>query len=188
MKGWNLLVDIILCGKAEDHSLSEILVFSLLRYGGVRFSSRIRMCQLGSENPDFLVWDCEQIPEVALKKGILVFKNSYRPTPNILIPPEFLCVFESHNQYAAEVLKKVGASAAVCGLSARETLSISSLDYESAVLSLLRNVKTIQGNLLEPHDFEVKTNREISPRHMLVTAMVLLLLGMDSSNGFIVGK
>ena len=181
------MTDIILCGKAEDHALSEIVIPSLSGDGGVRCSSRDQIRQFGPESPALLVWDCEQIPEVALESGVLVFKNSYRPLTSIQVPPEFLCVFESHNQYAAAVLKNAGASAAVCGLSARDTLSISSLDYGNAVLSLLRNVQTIRGGLLEPHDFQVQTHSRVSPRHMLVVAMVLLLLGMDSSDGFMIG-
>ena len=77
------MTDIILCGKAEDHALSEILIPSLSRYGGVRFSSRDQIRQFGPESPAFLVWDCEQIPEVALESGVLVFKNSYRPLTSI---------------------------------------------------------------------------------------------------------
>ena len=41
--------------------------------------------------------------------------------------------------------------------------------------------------LEEPHDFQVQTHSRVSPRHMLVVAMVLLLLGMDSSDGFMIG-
>ena len=69
-------------------------------------------------------------------------------------------------------------------MSGRDTLSIASLDYGSAVLSLQRSVLTLGGKLLEPHDFQVQVEGNAGPAQILTVSMILLLLGLDSGKGF----
>ena len=91
-----------------------------------------------------------------METGVLVFKTGVKLKHSIRIPEGVRCVLNSRNHQTAELLSKMKISAAACGMSSRDTLSIASLDYGSAVLSLQRSVLTLQGKLLEPHDFQVQ--------------------------------
>ena len=79
-----------------------------------------------------------------------------------------------------------GAAAVTCGMCAKETLSISSLDYGAAALSLQRSITTVSGDVVEPRDITVELHSAVSPRQMLAVCMVLLMAGVDSSYGYVI--
>ena len=175
---------IVLCGKENDSILRNALLPALERYGGAFYASRKQIFRVTAEEPAFFVFDCEQVPDVFWEKGILLFKNSCDGLETLSLPPGFFSVFESHNHRAAAMLRRSHSHVDTCGMSTRDTLNIASLDYGSAVLSLQRNITTLAGQILEPHDFKVTVCNNASPRQVLAVAMVLLLSGIDSSSGY----
>lgn len=142
--------------------------------------------KVGNGEARFLVCDCERIPKVEGSSGILFLKNSFDSDMPIAIPDGFLCAFEPQNQRAAALLRAAGAAAVTCGMCAKETLSISSLDYGAAALSLQRSITTVSGDVVEPRDITVELHSAVSPRQMLAVCMVLLMAGVDSSYGYVI--
>lgn len=179
------MIDIVLCGDPGDTSISSALVPALYRCGGVRFQSTERIYGKG-ETPDFLIFDCAQIPKIELKSGIVVFKNSFRGQGPAEIPPGFLCVLETKNARAAEFLRGTDAAVVTCGTGSRDTLSVAGLDGAAAALSLQRNLEPLGGGVLEPHDFTVNLLAKRSPHQILAVCAVLLISGVDSSKGYVV--
>lgn len=179
------MIEIVLCGDPADTSVSSAMVPALARCGGVRFQSSERIYGMG-ETPDFLIFDCAQMPKIELKSGILVFKNSFHSRGPAELPPGFLCVLESKNTRAAKFLEGTNAAVVTCGTGARDTLSVAGLDGAAAALSLQRNLEPLGGGVLEPHDFTVKLLAERSPHQILAVCAVLLIAGVDSSNGYVV--
>ena len=116
----------------------------------------------------------------------IYFKNSFDSDSPISIPDGFLCAFEPQNQRAAALLRAAGAAAVTCGMCAKDTLSISSLDYGAAALSLQRSITTLDGDVVEPRDITVELHSTVSPRQMLAVCMVLLMAGVDSSRGYVI--
>ncbi len=43
---------------------------------------------------------------------------------------------------------------------------------------------TVDGNVLEPHDFTVRLMSKLSPNRILAVCAVLLICGIDSENGY----
>lgn len=158
---------------------------ALKRYGQVQyFNGEVVKRQIGKLSPEFCVYDCEQLPKLELQSGILLFKNSFLPMHKIGIPSGFLTVFESHNTKAAEALKGTGLTAVVCGTSAKDTLSVASLNDSSASVSLQRSIRTITGEVLEPHEIAIELDQCIGPYSLLATCAVLLLAGIASEEGY----
>ena len=180
------MTDILLCGKSTDQSIVRALLPALARYGGVRYVHPDLLRKIGEDEPRFLVCDCERIPKVEGHSGILFFKNSFDSDSPISIPDGFLCAFEPQNQRAAALLRAAGAAAVTCGMCAKDTLSISSLDYGAAALSLQRSITTLDGDVVEPRDITVELHSTVSPRQMLAVCMVLLMAGVDSSRGYVI--
>lgn len=179
------MIEIVLCGDPADTSVSSAMVPALGRCGGVRFQSAGRIYGMG-ETPHFLVFDCAQLPKIELKSGILVFKNSFRGLSSVEFPPGFLCVLESKNMRAAKFLEGRNAAVVTCGTGPRDTLSVAGLDGASAALSLQRSLEPLGGGVLEPHDFTVKLLAKRSPHQILAVCAVLLIAGVDSSQGYVV--
>ena len=180
------MTDILLFVKSNDQSIVKALLPALARYGGVRYIHPELLRKIGEDEARFLVCDCERIPKVEGSSGILFLKNSFDSDMPIAIPDGFLCVFEPQNQRAAALLRAAGAAAVTCGMCAKETLSISSLDYGAAALSLQRSITTVSGDVVEPRDITVELHSAVSPRQMLAVCMVLLMAGVDSSYGYVI--
>ncbi len=175
---------VLLCGKGGGDTLTETLVKTLEQYGKVLYAGEQKLQHTDPGFPDFFVREQENLPELCMKSGILVFKTGVRLKRSIRIPEGMRCVLNSRNHQTAELLGRMKIPAAACGMGSRDTLSIASLDFEGAVLSLQRNIFTLQGNLLEPHDFRVKVQGNAGPAQILTISMILLLLGLDSGEGF----
>jgi hypothetical protein len=178
------MTNIILCGKEKDASIASALLPVLSRYGGVQYISVQRVARLGGDQMEFLVYDCEKLPQIELDKGILLFKNSFRASEQINIPNGFLCILEMKNIHAAALLNSTSASAITCGMNPKDTLSIAGLDETSAALSLQRSIITVAGGVLEPHDFTVRLNSALSPSRILAVCAILLISGIDSVQGY----
>ena len=91
------MTNIILCGKANDTSISCTLLPTLSKYGGVQYYSSDRITLLGEDKMKFLVYDCEKLPQIELDSGIILFKNSFNASEQIKIPNGFLCILEMKN-------------------------------------------------------------------------------------------
>ena len=175
--------NIFLCGDLNDTSVTRALLSALPRYGGVRYSGPARVFE-SAHSPAYLLYEYETLPEISLSSGIILFKNSVLPQEPVPFPPGFLYVLEAKNTRAAAFLKGSDAAAVTCGTSSRETLSIAGLEEGTAALSLQRTLKTLNGKILEPHDFTVKFSEPRSPHQLLTVCATLLISGEDSSKGF----
>ncbi|MCY1713094.1 hypothetical protein [Caproiciproducens galactitolivorans] len=180
------MINIILCGKPVDTTVSCTLLPTLERYGGVQYFNGKSLEQYGSGTIKYLVYDCENLPQINFEKGIILFKNSFISSEKMNIPNGFLCILEMKNSHAAEILNGTGAAAITCGTSSKDTLSIAGLDEASATLSLQRSVRTVEGKILEPHDFTVKLLSQLSPTRILAVCAALLLSGEDSSLEYVI--
>jgi hypothetical protein len=178
------MTNIILCGKATDTSISCALLPALCKYGGVQYYSQDRLALLGDDKIEFLLYDCEKLPRIEVNNGIIIFKNSFHASEQIKIPTGFLCILEMKNVHAAELLNGSGTAAITCGTNPKDTLSIAGLDETSAALSLQRSVMTVDGGILEPHDFTVRLKSQLSPSRILAVCAVLLISGIDSAQGY----
>ncbi len=181
------MTTVVLCGKKNDEAVSRPLLKALSHYGGALYfngKTLQNFQESGEGAPYFTVYDCEEIPEIKLEKGILLFKNSFCGTTARSVPAGILTVFESYNGKAAEALKGTGVVAITCGTSAKDTLSVASLDETSATVSLQRTVKDIAGAILEPRDVTVELDSLLSPYQLLAVCSVLMLSGLDPNDGY----
>ena len=179
------MTNIVLCGDASDSSISNALIPALALYGGVKYAGPGKVFERGV-SARFFLCECEEVPQIGLQSGILLFKNSIRQQNPFRIPDSFFCVMQSKNAHAAALLKDSSAAVITCGTSTRDTLSIAGLESSGAALSLQRSLPTLEGEILEPHDFTVSCSEERSPSQLLAVCAVLLISGIDSAKGYIV--
>ncbi len=180
------MTNIILCGKTTDTSISDALLPALYAHGNVQYYSPQRLTRHNDETIKFLVYDCEKIPDIELDKGILLFKNSFDSRGQACVPSGFSCVPETKNLHAAAMLQGTDAAAITCGTSPKDTISIAGLDESNAALSLQRSIITVDGTVLEPHDFTVKLVSKLGPHRILAVCAVLLIAGIDSFQGYVI--
>lgn len=95
---------------------------------------------------------------------------------------KFLAILSSENRNAIDMLNGSGNIAISCGMSLKDTLSTASITDEKRMVSLQRAICTIDGEIIEPRDFYIKSNYELYAS--LAASAILLLLGAIPENGF----
>ena len=134
-------ITIVHCGvKNKNGIMSRVLRRALSAYGGVQwFDGAAVSCP--DQTPRFLLYECTGIPQITSGAGILVFDNGfvYSQEASRAFSDGFVPILEGENKEAAKALKGTGKIAVTCSPSARGTLSIASLDYERAAVSLQRD-------------------------------------------------
>lgn len=177
------MVTVVLCGKGE-RELSGAVRRALAAYGATQcYDGAVLQGVSCGEAPAFLLYESVQVPEIISGNGILIFKDSFQ-SGSAAKTGAFLPILGAQNRAAAAALKNTGQVAITCGASPRDTISIASLGEESAVVSLQRNVQTLSGQLLEPHDFTVKLKRRTGMFALLAACSALLLADLPSGNGY----
>ncbi|MBE5713518.1 MAG: hypothetical protein EGR22_04915 [Ruminococcaceae bacterium] len=94
----------------------------------------------------------------------------------------FLAIFSSENRNAIDMLNGSGNIAISCGMSLKDTFSTASITDEVSMVSLQRAICTIDGEIIEPRDFYIKSSYELYSS--LATSAILILLGAIPEEGF----
>lgn len=166
MRNNSRMISIKILGK--DKELFESIRSSIERYGN-------RICNRESIVISLTFEDYEEISS----SSIVVFCNNFS---NKLNGKSYLAIFSSENHHAIEALNGSGNIAISCGMSAKDTLSTASITDEKRMVSLQRTIRSIDGEIIEPRDFYIKSKYKLYAS--LAASAVLLLLGIMPEDGF----
>lgn len=116
---------------------------------------------------------------------IVVLSDLLEQTPAAVpgLPPGCPAIFSGQNQAAAQFAGQEGLAPLDCGLSLRDTLTLSSVTETSAMISLQRPVTRLDGLTAEPGDLPLTLTRPWEPFPLLCCAGVLLLAGGGAALG-----
>lgn len=170
---------VLLCGgSAAEQRLGE----TLARYGSVLRMRRGALAQIGAGSPVFLLYEFDRIPKVTVNGGVLLLGSRLHPA-RIALPPGLVPVFDSGNAAAVRQLAHRQERGVACGCAPQDTLSLASLSDTQAVVSLQRELTTLDGVRVEPQDLTLRLAEpdKHAPPHALFELMalsaVLLLCG-----------
>lgn len=180
--------EIILCSKGKGGFLKKTIETALSSYGGVLSISADRLFK-SCENPLNCFFKTDRIPESLNCFGTIVFDSDFVNSSNQLASDGFVPILETGNTKAVNCLSGFFGQVITCGTGRKDTLSVASIDDNRATISLQREIKDFSGNVIEPHDFNVKSSGSLSKNlyHTLASCAVLLLIGADSSKGYAIG-
>lgn len=177
-------MNIIVYGDKRDTTISDTLMKTLAKYGGVQFfSSRKIVCTPQNCSPKFLIYDTNKLPLTTNINGIFLFKNSFKHVDASKISENFFHVIDSQNTRAIKCLKKTDQVVLTYGIDAKSTLTFSSLTSTDAMINLQRYVKT-KNKILEPHEIPVKISTQLEPNLVLLSCAVLLFSEVPSTVGY----
>ncbi len=177
-------MNIIVYGDEKDATISDTLLKTLAKYGGVQFFSSSKIvCTPQNCSPKFLIYDTNKLPLTTNINGIFLFKNSFKHTDASKTPENFFHIIDSQNMRAIKRLKKTDQIVLTYGIDAKSTLTFSSLKATDAMINLQRYVKT-KNKILEPHEFPVKLSTQLEPNLVLLTCAVLLFSDVPSTDGY----
>lgn len=97
------------------------------------------------------------------------------PPEDVQLPAGCPAILSGENQAAVEFTRRWDLLPLDCGLSLRDTLTLSSRTSSSVVIALQRPVKRLDGTVLEPVEIPISLTQKWAPYPLLCCAGVLLL-------------
>ena len=178
------MTNVVVYGNTQENDLESVLIGALSAYGGVEY---IRPGLLSGYaikgEPAFLLCHSDAPLNLCLEQCIVVFCKGTPPQP-IELSKGSVCIVESSNTEALSLLRGCERTVICCGMSGRDTLSVSSLERNSASVSLQREITTFQGQTVDPGDIPVALSLPADAYSLSAAVGVLLLSGADPQNGF----
>lgn len=174
---------VLLCSNGKNANLHESITTALTCYGGVQSYSP-ESIYTTKENPLFCFSSSIAIPHTQNIKGVIVFDDAFKACGKKQVINSLIPIIHSQNKKAIAQLKDTNCVAITCGTSAKDTLSLASINDKNASISLQRELTDVYGNAIEPMDITVTLQKERGVYPTLAACAALLLCGIDPSDGY----
>lgn len=173
---------VLLYGSDKDRLIKNTLLgtirsagCSILQIAG----KNVSMIPPHVRDPDFLLLDNADINSFHINKGAVVFMPDIPVFKNNFHAPEhFYAIVDPSNEEAIEIIRKNNMQAITCGLSQKDTFTFSSIDQDKAVVSLQRELFSLDGGYVEPSEIPVCFHKMDSDYGVLSSIAVLMLSGV----------
>ena len=166
--------NIIICGDSRDRRLTDAVISACKDMGGV-FVNDGESIYSDSESPDICI-TCTESFKLIDTGGIVIFGNGFAEPDGKCTVKGAVCITDSSNKAALKILAGSECYVIGCSMSGRDTLSISCITDEYMLVSLQRNIRTLDGDIAEPCEIKMAVDGNIPPFTVLAVCAVLLLL------------
>ena len=129
------------------------------------------------ENPDFALVEIENLSRITAPNAIILCKEPFEVPNGVLLPADAVGLLSSDNLHAAEWIRRCGIRAITLGMSSKDTLTLSSITSDSAVLCLQRAISDLSGNTLDPVEIPLSLSRRYDAFSILCAAAIFILSG-----------
>ncbi len=170
------MVTVAVVGPAQDKRIFSLLHRALGREGSL-LSIGPRGLSSGANPPDFFLWDSSRPGSISAPGALVVFKE--KATDFEGMPPPFcgMAVVGSDNPAAIEFLAQARQPAITCGLSPRDTITLTSMTDTGAVVAIQRSILSLDGRASEPGELPVRLSAPTDSYAIMCAAAVLAYSG-----------
>lgn len=175
---------IVLYGDRDDGALGKALFRALGQQDIALHLSSGRAEGTLTPPPRYLITEYETPPRLNVGRGIFVFKDKVSCPMPVKVPKGFIAVAHSASAESLTLLQQAGCPAVVCGMSSRDTVTLSGLQEPSAAVSLQRKIVDLQGNAIEAQEIPVKLSSPLEGYPLLAACAVLLLTQGEPKESF----
>ena len=177
------MIPIFLLGEERDVALRLPLCRILERYGGVLHICGAHAAQYAIGQARFLLCETSRLDSIQAEQAILIFKSRQAVSSSPLsLSDGVISILETGHEAAARMLLHTGATALTCGLTARDTLTLSSISDTAPVVTIQRAITTFDGHTLEPCEKRIALHTPLPDYALLSICALLLLTGHASEN------
>ncbi len=171
---------IVMTSKNDSH-LGEVMRSALEKNGGmseikrladIRKSRRFKNCLLTLKNP----------PQHRFRNAVTVFDSTYKGGANPLCGTS---VFASSCKGILSAMAHCDCIGISCGTGPLDTLSVASCEEGRMLISLQRDIKTLSGEIIEPCEIMVRTEKLPHIYPTLAACAALLISGVPHDGGYV---
>ena len=166
---------IILAG--EDRSAADRQLDRLFREwvsGELGGTSALRDSFLGGDG-GLILTQTRCIGRMPPDGGVVVFKESFGAHSRMDAALSCTAVVSAGNECAVRLLSGMNVQTVTCGLSGKDTVTITSFTRDTAMLALQRSVTSCSGRLIQPFELPVKLGA-VKDRYALMSLFASKLL------------
>ncbi len=109
--------------------------------------------------------------------GVVVFEESFSERHGVCSLTGCSAVVSSENEAAVRLLSGADAQTVTCGLSGKDTVTITSFTGDTAMIALQRELVSCSGERVQPGEFPVRLRRIYDRYAIMSLAATRLLLG-----------
>lgn len=169
---------VVVIAAPSDRKLSSILKKS--SNGSISILDvHTQQASFFGEHPDIVFVTGKKFRCIDCKQAIFLMRTK-DSIPELFQCDNAVAIVNSSDQKLLSLVAQRHIKAITCGFSNVDTLTLSSLTSDSAVISLQRQVKAFDGSILEPFDLPVSFSSYFEPFSLLYSAAVLCLLGKQN--------
>lgn len=107
---------------------------------------------------------------------VLIFTHNETPFV-IQTSQSVISIVEEGNERALSMLRQGRQVVVSCGMGQKSSVSIASFSEDSAVVSVQRQLISLDGDVIEPHDLKISLSRPLSEFALMSMCVSLLLIG-----------
>ena len=135
--------------------------------------------------PEYLIAEYDTPPRLFVERGLFVLKHKVSCTAPVELPTGFKAVVHSASPSSLALLKNAECPAVVCGMSSRDTVTLSGLQQPSAAVSVQREIVDCMGGVIEAREIPVSLSSPLEGYPLLAACAVLLLTQGEPEQGFV---
>ncbi len=164
---------VILFSKRNSKKEKEIIEI-LTKYGGDYISDK----KVYESKGKFTIISEYKKTDVRINKGIVIFVDDIKKLSGQIFPKGIIGICENGNTNALEIFERSKNPVISCGMNAKNTITLSSLNEENILLSLQRTLVLIDGTEAEPCELNIRLTQNYEPFSLMTCAAVLMMYGI----------
>lgn len=171
------MVNIILYGDLNDKKITKLLISSLEGKCNITHKTpdKLNSYIVKNSTSEILIVETNTIKFIESSNTIIIFKNIISNDIDFEIKNKVKIIVFSQNAKAITFLSNAKLQNIITfGYKSTDTLTASSFNNKKKMISLQREIKAINGKIIEPFEFSVKEKGELL--NVLPVCGVLLLL------------
>ncbi len=153
-----------------ERQITEILS----RYGADYISDKT----VSSGKGKFTIISEYRPTEINIKNGIAVIIDDTDRFKNQSFKDGLIGICEDKNRKALQIFKNSHIPVISCGMGAKNTVTLSSLEDSSVLLAIQRSLTDFFGNIIDPAEFKIKLTKPYLPFAVMTSTVILLLMGI----------
>ena len=170
------MITVLVAAEKQDKDFWNALSRLLGKYfATVRaYGQKLVLCK---ESPRLLLCDMQSFKAIDAERLIIVYKEPQPLTAKLKSAGNAVAVVDSSNDNLLEFVSSTHFPAITCGMLSRDTVTLSSMDVDSAVIDIRRPITCFDGTKAEPQEIPLRFAKPIDSFVLMTVAAVLILSG-----------
>lgn len=171
-----MLITVLVAADDSDQSFWDALTRLLCRHFAV-VRTQGRVLALEQDIPSLLLCDTQSFDEINAQQVIVVFQEPRPLTTAFTGAGQVVAIVDSANQPLVEYVSSLQLPAITCGLSGKDSITLSSMDIDSAVIGIQRSIPCFDSSRVEPQELPVQLTAPVDSFPLMAVAAILILSG-----------